>query len=157
MAPQKGTRPKGGGVKGRSGPPGNLNAAKHGITTWLRRRALPREKQHIVKMVEIYKQAIITAKGGPEAITEVEMALVENAAIARGVILLALEEAKARGLVKVSDGSWDFAPGVNRLGTFLNAERSALALLGLGRRQKLVPSIVDLMKQEAQQAEGSRG
>jgi len=29
------------GVKGRSGPSNNLNGAKHGLGSWLRRRALP--------------------------------------------------------------------------------------------------------------------
>lgn len=125
-----------GGVRGRSGPPGNLNASKHGLTTWLRRRALPRAKRHVVRLVEEYRGGLLACKGGAGTASEVEIALINNSARAFGACLLILEEAKARGLVRKLDGSWDLAPGMSRLIGFLNSERMALATLGLARRAK---------------------
>ena len=67
------------GKPGRSGPPQNLNAARHGLTAWLKRRALPKQKQHVAKLVQDYRAGMLTCKGGPGAATEVEVALIENA------------------------------------------------------------------------------
>ena len=134
------------GKKGRSGPPGNLNGAKHGLQSWLRRRALPKQKQHVVKLVQAYRVGLLSAKGGPGAATEVEAALIQNAATAYGAILLVMEEAKARGMVRTVDGSWDLAPGVARLVGFLGAERQALLGVGVSRRPKdVTPSLHELL------------
>lgn len=137
------------GKKGRSGPPGNLNAARFGLTSWLRRRALPMEKQHVAALVENYRAGLITAKGGKDAVTEVEAALIENAAKAFGAELLILEEAATRGLVRSLDGTWDLAPGLARLVGFLAVERQALVALGLDRRQREVPDLATYLKQRS--------
>lgn len=141
------------GVKGRSGPPGNMHGARHGVTSWLRRRALPVHKQHVAQMIEDYRDALLVCKGGKEGATEVEVALVENASRAYGASLLILEEGKARGLVREVDGSWDLAPGLTRLTGFLNAERTALLGLGLARREKAVPSLQEWLEARAAAAE----
>lgn len=125
-----------GGKRGRSGPPNNLNAAKHGLTAWLKRRALPAHKRHVGILVDTYRQGLLSCKGGEEAVTEVESALVQNAATAYGAILLVMEEAKARGMVRVVDGSWDLSPGFSRLVGFLGAERQALLAIGVSRRPR---------------------
>lgn len=137
------------GVRGRSGPPGNMHSAKHGLTSWLRRRALPTEKQHIAQFVEDYRTGLLACKGGEAEATEVERALIENASRAFGACLLILEEAKARGLVRQVDGTWDLAPGLARLVGFLGAERMALVGLGLGRRAKDVPTLQKLLAEAA--------
>ncbi len=125
-----------GGVKGRSGPPRNLNAARHGLQSWLKRRALPLNKQHVANFVAKYEDGLMTCKGGPENVSEVESALIRNAGRAFGAQMLVLEEAATRGFVRPLDGTWDLSPGFSRLIGFLNAERSALATLGLDRRAK---------------------
>lgn len=129
------------GRKGRSGPPGNLHGAKHGLTTWLRRRALPLHKQHVARLAEEYRAGLLACKGGQDGATEVEQALIENAARAFGASLLVLEEAAARGFVRQVDGTWDLSPGFARLIGFLGAERQALRDLGLGRREKEIPDL----------------
>ena len=134
------------GLKGRSGPPRNLNAAKHGLTTWLRRRALPLNRQHVGKMVGDYEESLIRCKGGSESISEVELALVRNAGLARGACLLVLEESAARGLTRQTEGgSWDLSPGFGRLLGFLGAERQALVALGMERRARDVESLADIL------------
>lgn len=143
------------GRKGRSGPPKNLNAARHGLTAWLKRRALPRHKQHVAKLVQEYRAGLLACKGGAGVASEVEVAIIENAAKSFGATLLILEEAKARGLVSKCDGSWDLAPGVSRLIGFLNAERQALATLGLGRREKDVTSLEQFLADAATEPEGA--
>jgi hypothetical protein len=144
------------GVKGRSGPPGNLNSARHGLGAWLRRRALPLHKQHVGKLVEDYTAGLLRCKGGAEAATEIETALIANAGRAFGACLLILEEAAARGLVRQVDGtSWDLAPGLSRLVGFLGAERQALQALGVERRERdLTPSLEDIRRQFTRPANG---
>jgi hypothetical protein len=135
------------GVKGRSGPPGNLNSAKHGMGSWLRRRALPINKQHVGKLVEDYLAQLTRCKGGPAAVTEVETGLIDNAGRAVGMCLLILEEAASRGLVReVDGGTWDLAPGLARLVGFLNAERQALLALGLDRRERELPDVFEYIR-----------
>ncbi len=142
------------GKPGKSGPPQNLNAARHGLTSWLKRRALPRQKQHIVKLVQEYRDGLLTCKGGPGTATEVEIAVIENASRAYGACLLVLEEAAVRGLVRQVDGTWDLTPGFARLAAFLNCERQALLGLGLARRPREVgEDIVSRARRLASQQE----
>lgn len=141
------------GKKGRSGPPKNLNAAKSGVTAWLRRRALPRQKQHVAKMVETYRDGLIVCKGGPGAVTEVEAALIENAARAYGACLLILEESALRGLVRITGESWDLMPGLARLQGFLSVEQRALSMLGLQRRAKDAGTLDALLHDAASDGE----
>ncbi len=136
-----------GGLKGRSGPPGNLHAAKHGLQSWLQRRALPLNKQHVAVMAVRYRDNLLACKGGPDGATEVEQALIENATKAFGAGLLVLEEAKAQGMTRRLDSTWDLSPGFSRLVGFLNSERMSLVALGLGRREKEVPDLNTLLLQ----------
>ncbi len=123
-----------------------MHAAKHGLTSWLKRRALPLDKQHVARFVQDYRVGLLNCKGGQNGATEVEKALIENAAKAFGACLLILEEAKARGMVRKVDSTWDLSPGFARLVGFLHAERQALGLLGLARRPKDVttPSLTEI-------------
>lgn len=142
------------GKKGRSGPPGNLNAARNGLTAWMKRRALPRQKQHVMKLVQDYAGGLLSCKGGAKGATEVEAAVIENAARAYGACLLVLEEAAVRGLVREANGTWDLTPGFMRLIGFLNAERMSLLGLGLGRRAKNVSDLNTLLAEAANDKEG---
>jgi hypothetical protein len=138
------------GKRGRSGPPGNMNASRHAIDTWLRRRALPLRKQHVATMVKQYEESLVTCKGGLGAVTEVEQALIRNAGHAFGAVLLVLEEAAARGFVVERDGTWDLSPGFARIVGILSTERQALVALGLTRRAKDVPSLSDYLATRTQ-------
>jgi len=138
------------GLKGRSGPPRNLNAARHGLTTWLRRRALPLDRQHVAKLVTDYEESLVLCKGGSASVSEVERALISNAGLARGAILLVLEESAKRGFTRqIEGGSWDLSAGFARLLGFLGAERAALIALGLERRPRSVPDLNEYLRQRA--------
>lgn len=145
------------GKKGRSGPPGNLNSARHGLTTWLSRRALPHHKQHVGKLIEDYRVGLTTCKGGAQGVTEVEAALIENAARAYGACLLIFEEGAQRGQIREADGTWDLTPGFSRLIGFLGAERAALLGLGMGRRQKDVKDLHTLLSEAANDGDEENG
>lgn len=138
------------GKKGKSGPPGNLNSARHGLTAWLSRRALPNHKQHVGKLIESYRAGLTACKGGVQGVTEVEAALIENAAKAYGACLLIFEEGAQKGLVRELDGTWDLTPGFSRLIGFLSAERAALLGLGLGRRAKNATPLHELLSDGAE-------
>lgn len=136
-----------GGRKGRSGPPGNLNAARNGYHVWRRRRALPAHLSHIRAFVEAEEEAIIRDKGGLDAVTASELALIRDAGTALGLVLLALEEARTKGAVKVNqDGSWDLQAGLLRVKGLLDTRRGNLLALGLERRSKDVIPISEQVK-----------
>lgn len=96
-----------------------------------------------------YRGGLLSCKGGADAATEVERALIENASRAYGACLLVLEEAAVRGLVHSFNGTWDLSPGFARLAGFLNSERAALLGLGLGRRAKDVATLDALLGEGA--------
>jgi hypothetical protein len=124
-----------------------MNAARSGVTSWLKRRALPGNRQHVAIMVTDYEAGLVTCKGGKDDTTEVEMALIRNAGLARGACLLILEEAATRGLVHLkNDLGWDLHPGLARLVQFLGAERQALVALGLERREQNVGTLDEYLK-----------
>ena len=141
------------GKPGRSGPPGNLHAAKSGLQSWLKRRALPQQKQHVAKLVETYRDGLIACKGGPGVVTVIELAMIENAARAYGAVLLILEESASRGLVRTTNDSWDLMPGLARLQGFLSVEQRALSILGLQRRAKDAGSLDALLNEAVSDAE----
>ena len=143
------------GKAGKSGPPGNLNASRHGLTTWLKRRALPPDKAHLAPFIQSFREGLLTCKGGEDQATEVEVGLIDNATRAHGACLLILEEAATRGWVRQISDTWDLSPGLARLAVFLNAERQALIALGLERRAKDLPDLARAFAQaQRQQNEG---
>ena len=122
-----------GGKPGRSGPPGNLNAAKYPWRTFLRRRALRKAEKWVLPILEGYPSGLLSDK--PDA-SEAERRCIEVAQIARGASMLILAEAARSGFIQQVDGSWDLAPGAKELGKFLSIERSCLQTLGMARRAK---------------------
>lgn len=121
------------GRKGRSGPVGNLNAAKRPWRSFWRRRALRPEDRWIKSMMEAYSDGLLLDK--PDA-SEAERRCIELAQIARGCSMLILAEAGRSGFITKADGTWDLAPGGKELARFLSIERQALQTLGLQRRAK---------------------
>ena len=133
-----------------------MHAAKHGLSSWLKRRALPLDKQHVARFVQDYRVGLLTCKGGDAEATEVEKALIENAARAFGACLLILEEAKTRGMVQQMDTTWDLSPGFARLAGFLSTERMALVALGLERRARNIPDLARAFQAAAERDDGAR-
>lgn len=125
------------GKKGRSGPPGNLNASRNPWRAFWRRRALKPEHKWIVPVLESYGAELVADKGGQDSITAGERRMAEIAQTARGASMLILAEAARSGFTTKVDGTWDLAPGVKELAKFLNTERQALDSLGLERRVKV--------------------
>ena len=122
-----------GGVKGKSGPPGNLHGSRHPWRSFWRRRALRAEDRWILPVLEHYASGLVSDKPG---LTEAEARVIEIGQIARGASMLILAEAARSGFIQQVDGSWDLAPGAKELGKFLSIERSALQTLGMARRAK---------------------
>lgn len=124
------------GKKGRSGPPGNLNASKSPWRAFWRRRALKPQDRWILAVLESYGAEFMADKGGQDSITAGERRMAEIAQTARGASMLILAEAARSGFITRVDGTWDLAPGAKELAKFLNTERQALDSLGLERREK---------------------
>lgn len=138
----------------RGGQPGNLNGVKHARHVWLKRRALPAHLSHVKAMVLQEEQALTADKGGEEAVTAAERAMIYDCGIAGGLILLALEEARHRGCITVDkSGQWDLMPGLQRVRALIDARRAILVALGLARREREIP---DLATALARQGETSR-
>jgi hypothetical protein len=145
------------GKKGRSGPPGNLNASKSPWRAFWRRRALKHQDRWVLPILESYSAGLVADKGGADNITAGERRMVEIAQVARGASLLILAEAARRGFVTQVDGSWDLAPGAKELAKFLNVERTAIIALGMGRRAKDVPSLDEIVSELAEADENDAG
>ena len=133
-----------GGQKGRSGPPGNLNASRHSWRSFWRRRALKASDKWILPVLEGYAVALANEKPG---LSEAERRVIEIGQIARGASMLILAECANSGFIHKANGTWDLSPGAKELARFLSIERASLQTLGLERRAKPAMSIEDYMKQ----------
>ena len=87
----------------------------------------------IAAQLEQYASALASDK---PSMTETERLMMENASVARGVVMLILSEAGRSGFVRQIDGTWDLTPGMKELAKFLTAERRALKTIGLERRSR---------------------
>jgi hypothetical protein len=126
------------GVKGKSGPPGNLNRSQHPWRSFWRRRALKSEDKWILPVLEGYATGLASDKANP---TEAEKRLIEIGQIARGASMLILAEAARSGFIVKENGSWDLSPGAQELARFLSVESRCLQALGLERRAKPVQDL----------------
>ncbi len=147
------------GKQGRSGPPQNLNAVRHGRQAWLKRRALPVHLSHVKSMVLREEREVTTDLGGDANITAMERAIVRDNGTALGLILLSLEEAKTKGCIAVDpQGRWDLQPGLQRIRALIDSRRMGFVALGLGRRSRdVTPSLQDLLTEAASDGEDNGG
>ena len=125
-----------GGLKGRSGPPGNSNAVKHPYRTYMKRRVVPEQYRWVLspgdKLMEKIKSDLPNMSGKEELVAE-------GVAMLWTCALLGLAEAKGRGfIVALPDGGWGFQPGLKSAGSFLDKALKSLVSLGLERRAKVV-------------------
>jgi hypothetical protein len=132
------------GVRGRSGPPGNLNNSRHPWRAFWRRRALKASDRWVLPVIESYGAGLVSDKPNP---TEGEVRCIEIAQIARGASMLILAECANSGFTVKEKGTWALAPGAKELSRFLAVERSCLQTLGLGRRAQPVQSLDEYVKQ----------
>jgi hypothetical protein len=126
------------GVKGRSGPPGNLNRA---ITPWRsfwKRRALKPADKWVLGLLDEYAAGLASDK--PD-MSETERRTAQIAETARGCVALIFAEVRKSGFLRQDKDGWDLQPGAKELARFLNLELTALRMLGLDRRQKQVPDL----------------
>ncbi len=137
-----------GGKKGKSGPPGNLNAARYPWRVFWRRRALKAKDKWVLPVLESYGSDLVADKGGDDNVTAGERRMVEIAQTARGASMLILAEARASGFMTRVNGIWDLAPGSKELAKFLNAEIAALKAVKLERRSKPVQSLEDYIAEK---------
>jgi len=121
------------GVKGKSGPPGNLNRSVHPWRSFWRRRALKAADKWVLPMLESYSAGLVSDKPN---LTQGEARMIEISQMARGATMLILAETARSGFIQKVDGTWDLAPGAKELGKFLSIERASLQTLGLERRAK---------------------
>lgn len=121
------------GIKGRSGPPKNQNAVKHGAHHWLRSRRLPagREFKEIDKELKQLRESLLHGLGGIENLSAQQVALLDDVVSARAVAMLLLRDIKRWGIAGGEDG---LRPAVKALGTYLNTARLGLLALGLKDR-----------------------
>lgn len=116
------------GVRGRSGPVGNLNASRHPWRSFWRLRALKAQDRWLLRTLESYRNGLASGKG---CLTEVEARTIEIAQTARGATMLILAEAARSGFIVKENGTWSLAPGARELVRFLSVERACLQMLGL--------------------------
>ena len=141
-----------GGLKGKSGPPQNLNHCTRPWEVFWRRRALRAEDRWILGVLGSYIAGLVADK---PAASNAEQRMMELAQIARGATMLCLAETARTGfVVKGRKGAaWDLHPGAKELVRFLQVERQALRDLGLQRRCRVVtPSLEDLLRDAAAEA-----
>lgn len=143
------------GQKGKSGPPGNTNASKHGWRTLWRRAALRDADAWVRRPVQQYTQALLNDKPN---ITAGEQAVLEVAATAKGCSLLILEELKRSGFTYGKNGTVELTPAARELPRFLATELSALKLLGLERQAKPIGDLALAISHDIhRQGEGENG
>lgn len=139
------------GVKGRSGPPGNMHGAKSVLPALRRLRQgkpLPPGLARVAELADWEADMLAADKGGLDAMTGGERLMLSIWRSARQASLLILNELVERGAVVAEDGKWDLQPGAQRLAKFLAEERAALLALGLHRRAKDATSLDEILSRE---------
>ena len=139
------------GVKGKSGPPNNLNNCRHPWRSFWRRRALKPGHRWVLSVIESYASSLASEKGD---LTQAEQRTIELAQIARGCSMLIMAAGAESGLIRKTADGWDLSPGAKELGKFLSVELKALAMLGLEPRvssgSDLTAAVVFYMPEKGQ-------
>lgn len=145
------------GKKGRSGPPRNTNAARHGHRLLWRGAPLRPADAWIKRPLALYARALAADK---PHITAAEQAVLEVAATSKGCVLLILEELKKLGFTYQKNGIVELTPAARELPKFLNAELMALRMLGMKRESKQVNDLAlaiceDISREETQEEDST--
>jgi hypothetical protein len=131
------------GVKGRSGPPRNLNASQHHWRSFFNRLALREEDIWVRSEVRKYAAGLMSDKADP---SEGERHAIELAAEAKAARLLIWSAIAKSGFTRQSDEGLALTPAAEALPKFIGAELGALKLLGLERRAKSVGTLPEYLE-----------
>jgi hypothetical protein len=134
------------GVKGKSGPVGNLNACDHPWRAFWRRRALRPQDKWAAAFAELYEAGLLSDK--PDA-SEGERRVIELAGTARVCVVLILSESRRSGFIQQTKDGWDLTPGMKELARFMTVEQRCLQTLGLERRSKSVGTLQEYLESRA--------
>jgi hypothetical protein len=140
-----------GGVKGRSGPPNNVNAARNGHRIlWRRGRhgVLRPEDAWVRKPMQDFVDRFLAHL--PDA-TAHQREVIETAATAKGCELLLGQALQEEGLVKVVDGRMVVSKVCEDLVRFMRLKLDALRLLPAERRAKAVMSLDQYVQEKYSQ------
>lgn len=138
------------GKKGRSGPPGNMNAARHGWSVYLKRRALPKSAQWAAIEALKYRDGLLRERPDP---TEAERRTIELAVEAKVVRLLIWRAIREQGLTRQGEDGLRLVPAAEALPRFIGVELGALKMLGLERRPKDIGDLAAIIQEDMHRAE----
>ena len=110
----------------------NLNSAKNPWVTFWKRRALKPEHRWALALVRDYVPSLVADKGGQENVSFAELKVMETAAVARVCWALSMAGGDLEAVAR-----------------FLGQERAALDSIGLGRRARETPSVLDAYRKPA--------
>jgi len=130
------------GVKGRSGPPHNMNASLHHWRSFFNRLALREEDTWVRTEVRKYAAGLMSDKADP---SEAERHAIELASEAKAARLLIWSAIAQSGFTRQSIDGLALMPAAEALPKFIGVELGALKLLGLERRAKPVASLSDYL------------
>ena len=131
------------GRPGRSGPPGNLNAAQHHWRSFFARLALREEDTWVRTEVRKYAAGLMSDKADP---SEAEQHAIELASEAKAARLLIWVAIASSGFTRRSREGLALVPAAEALPKFIGVELGALKLLGLQRRAKTVQSLASYLQ-----------
>lgn len=134
-----------GGQKGRSGPPGNLNATRNPWRVFWKRRALKPEDRWIAVEAARYKDALLSDHPNP---TEAERRAIELASESKACRLLIWTALKTKGFTESHPDGLRLVPAAADLPKFIGTELGALRLLGLERKVKPMGDIAALIQED---------
>lgn len=125
----------------RGAQPGNTNAVRHPYRVFLKRGTLSPEDRWVASYLQnVYLPGLRSDKPNCSAS---QSFLMENAAMAKGAILMILKECGTHGFTSVEDGHVTLQPAAKDLPRLLTEERCTLQAIGLERGQKPVLSPTD--------------
>lgn len=149
---------RGQGVAGRSGPPGNKNARKHGMHSLKRAlnelgsRAID-NRTSMAKALAAWRGELIADLGGIENITTQELALVEEA-VKTKLLLDSIDSWLLAQPSLVDKRKRSVLPVVRDRQSLVSTLRGLLGDLGLKRRSKAGPTLTEYLSQQQRKPTG---
>lgn len=139
------------GIKGRSGPPGNLNNVRNPHNVFWKRRALRPQDRWVATEVDAYRAGLLRDRPDP---TEAEKRAIELASESKACRLLIWRAIREAGFTEQGKDGLRLVPAAEALPKFIGTELGALKLLGLQRRAKQVNDLAlaiceDINREEA--------
>ena len=150
---------RGGGRPGRSGPPGNGNARKHGLVALKRavstlgRRTID-GRTLVGKALAAWRSDLIADLGGLDAVSTQELALIEEA-VKTKLILDSLDSWLLSQSTLINRRSRAALPAVRDRNALVTTLRGLLGDLGLRRRTQEAPDLAAYLTQRSPAGNGA--